>query len=95
MIGEEHKMNNQLENLMYKAGLTAQGCWDEMDDYDKEAIKRFAELIIEECALVANEHVEECEGTNYGVGHVLKRHFGINDVDAQLRNRSTYFGNNP
>ena len=88
-------MNNQLENLMYKAGLTAQGCWDEMDDYDKEAIKRFAELIIEECALVANEHVEECEGTNYGVGHVLKRHFGINDVDAQLRNRSTYFGNNP
>jgi hypothetical protein len=66
-----------------------------MDDYDKEAIKRFAELIIEECALVANEHVEECEGTNYGVGHVLKRHFGINDVDAQLRNRSTYFGNNP
>ena len=88
-------MNNQLENLMYKAGLTAQGCWNEMDDYDKEAIKRFAELIIEECALVANEHVEECEGTNYGVGHVLKRHFGINDVDAQLRNRSTYFGNNP
>ena len=95
MIGEEHKMNNQLENLMYKAGLTAQGCWNEMDDYDKEAIKRFAELIIEECALVANEHVEECEGTNYGVGHVLKRHFGINDVDTQLRNRSTYFGNNP
>lgn len=88
-------MNDQLENLMYQAGLTAQGCWNEMDDYDKEAIKRFAELIIEECALVANEHVEECEGTNYGVGHVLKRHFGINDVDAQLRNRSTYFGNNP
>ena len=88
-------MNDQLEDLMYQAGLTAQGCWDEMDDYAKEAIKRLAQLIVTECALVANEHVEECEGTNYGVGHVLKRHFGINDVDTQLRNRSSYFGNNP
>lgn len=55
----------------------------------------FAQLIVSECALVANEHVEECEGTNYGVGHVLKKHFEVADVDTQLRNRSTYFGNNP
>ena len=55
----------------------------------------FAELIVQECALVANEIVEEYEGVNYGVGRILKNHFGIDDVDAQLRNRSTYFGNNP
>jgi hypothetical protein len=28
----------KFDDLMYEAGLTAQGCWDEMDDYDKEAI---------------------------------------------------------
>ena len=55
----------------------------------------FAELIIEECALVANEHVEEAEGVHFGVGRRIKQHFEVNDVDAQLRNRSTYFGNNP
>ena len=62
-----------------------------IDEYNRI----FAELIVQECALVANEIVEEYEGVNYGVGRILKNHFGIDDVDAQLRNRSTYFGNNP
>ena len=62
-----------------------------IDEYNRI----FAELIVQECALVANEIVEEYEGVNYGVGRILKNHFGINDVDTQLRNRSTYFGNNP
>ena len=42
-------MNEQINDLMYQAGLTAQGCWDEMDDYDREAIAKFAELIVREC----------------------------------------------
>lgn len=41
-------MNEKLEDLMYRAGLTAQGCWDTMDQYDREAIEKFAELIVEE-----------------------------------------------
>jgi len=41
--------NEKFEDLMYHAGLTAQGCWDEMDDYDRTAIKKFAELIVREC----------------------------------------------
>jgi hypothetical protein len=41
-------MNKQIENLMYHAGLTASGCWDEMDDYDRKAIEKFAELIWKE-----------------------------------------------
>lgn len=49
-------MNNQLEDLMYQAGLTAQGCWDEMDDYAKEAIKRLAELIVRECMDICKKH---------------------------------------
>ena len=40
--------NEQLEDLMYRAGLTAQGCWDSMDQYDREAIMDFAKLVAAE-----------------------------------------------
>ena len=42
-------MNERIDKLMYHAGLTAQGCWDEMDEYDRKAIEKFAESIIREC----------------------------------------------
>ena len=45
-------MNKRIEDLMYHSGLTAQGCWDEMDDYDKQAIEKFALLIATECISV-------------------------------------------
>ena len=34
-------MNQKIQDLMYHSGLTAQGCWDEMDEYDRKAIARF------------------------------------------------------
>ena len=45
-------MNERIGDLMYRAGLTAQGCWDEMDAYDRKAIMTLAELIIQECASI-------------------------------------------
>lgn len=49
-------MNNKVEDLMYRSGLTAQGCWDEMDAYDREAIEKLVELTVKECSLiVANQ----------------------------------------
>ena len=66
-------MNERLEDLMYRAGLTAQGCWDTMDQYDREAIEKFAELIIRECADIASMNQHQYEST--GV-YVLK-HFGV------------------
>jgi hypothetical protein len=39
----------------------------------------FASLIVRECALVANEIVEEYEGVNYGVGRILKNRFGVEE----------------
>jgi hypothetical protein len=50
-------MNERIENLMYRAGLTAQGCWDEMDSYMHEAIEKFAELIIKD----KDEHIKWLE----------------------------------
>ena len=63
----------KFDDLMYEAGLTAQGCWDMMDEYDKEAIIRFAKLVVRECADIAsiNAHQYETPGT-----YVLK-HFGV------------------
>ena len=66
-------MNERLEDLMYRAGLTAQGCWDNMDQYDHEAIEKFAQLIIRECADIASMNQHQYEST--GV-YVLK-HFGV------------------
>jgi hypothetical protein len=49
-------VNAKIEDLMYHAGLTASGCWDEMDSYDHQAIEKLVELIIDDCAgLVENE----------------------------------------
>lgn len=46
-------MNDKFEHLMYQSGLTADGCWDQMDAYDKEAIMKFAVLIVHETLKVA------------------------------------------
>jgi len=46
---QEKILIDSLDRLMYESGLTAQGCWDEMDEYDREAIIRFARLIVREC----------------------------------------------
>lgn len=39
--------------------------------------EKFAELIIRECANIANDHMVECEDINYGVGTKIKQHFGV------------------
>jgi hypothetical protein len=68
-------MNNKFEDLMYQSGLTANGCWDEMDKYDHEAIEKLAELIVRECAgLVENQG----RFTRYDVmASKIKENFGI------------------
>ena len=64
-------MNERINDLMYHAGLTAQGCWDEMDDYAREAILKLAKLIVRECAqkLEDDGMVE--------VAMEIKEHFGV------------------
>ena len=69
-------MNDEIfEGLKYHSGLVAQGCWDEMDEYDREAIKRFAELIVKETLQVARA------GIAYGDGmeDAVYKYFGVKD----------------
>ena len=53
------------ERHLYESGLTAQGSYDKMDQYDQEAIIRFAELIIDDCI------------TAFQKGECVKNHFGM------------------
>lgn len=55
-------MNNPFEDLMYRAGLTAQGCWDSMDEYDKQAVHKFGELVAAHCAHICMEMAAKCAG---------------------------------
>ena len=85
-------MNERIDKLMYHAGLTAQGCWDEMDEYDRKAIEKFAELIVREClneiAYIGKANEVFGDRTDRGgLNHILwttetaiekiKQHFGV------------------
>jgi hypothetical protein len=60
------------ERLHYQSGLVAQGCWDELDDYDREAIRRFGDLIVKECAMFSMVITDD----HYDVD-ALYKHFGV------------------
>jgi hypothetical protein len=73
-------MNDKLEHLMYLSGLTAQGCWDEMDEYNRDAITKFAELIVKECANIDfRRKVGLTDYLGYEIGKVIKSHFGVEE----------------
>ena len=74
-------MNQKLQDLMYHSGLTAQGCWDEMDEYDKQAIKKFAELIVREClnqCYYRGMNDELYEG-QLKAAAFIEQHFGVEE----------------
>lgn len=49
-------MNNRIEDLMYQSGLTASGCWDDLDDYAHIAIEKFGKLTVEDCIQILVNH---------------------------------------
>ena len=78
-------MNSEvLDELMYRSGMIAQGCWDNLDDYDRDAIMSLAKLIVEECATVCESlqllgpYKEVQDATLKDAAHAIKQHFGVN-----------------
>ena len=69
-------MNQKIEDLMYHSGLTAQGCWDEMDEYDRKAIEKFAELIVKECIQVLDPGGHQLIA-RFHTRQWLSEHFGL------------------
>jgi len=71
-------MDNRLTQLMYDSGLIAQGAWDSMDQYQCDAVMKFAELIIEDCANLFPLAFTD-EQYQRRIDKTIRKHFGIND----------------
>lgn len=69
-------MNDRLEELMYDAGLTAQGGWDSMDQYQRDAVTKFAELIIYDCANLFPLTFTD-EQYQRRIDKTIRKHFGV------------------
>ena len=78
-------MNKRFEDLMYHAGLTAQGCWDELGTYEQEAIEKFAELILIEVTDILSTYRGKVvfeDGAEYNYEHpiiAIRKHFGVEE----------------
>ena len=70
-------MNNVIEDLMYRSGITAQGCWDEMDEYDRGAVERLIYMVIDECAKSMRPHLRDMISRGQAAD-IIKQHFGVN-----------------
>ena len=74
-------MNEEVfSRLHYDSGLVAQGCWDKLDEYDRTAIVRFGELIVKECAAIADIERPNSVGCGYITktkGMLIREHFGV------------------
>jgi len=66
-------MNTRMEHCLYQAGLTASGCWEELDTYTQEGIEKFAELIVRECADIATMNQYQ----SFTAGSYVLKHFGV------------------
>jgi hypothetical protein len=74
-------MNERIEQCLYLSGLTAQGCWDEMDEYAKQCIHKFAELIVRECLGIVNRHEYSYHEADplWETAQLIKEHFGVTE----------------
>jgi leucyl aminopeptidase (aminopeptidase T) len=69
-------VNERIKKIWEEAAKTTQSdSWEELTKF----MERFAELIVRECADVANQHMEHNEGTDYNVGGKIKEHFGVEE----------------
>lgn len=49
--------NETIDDILYESGLVAQGCWDELDEYDREAIITAIKLTAQRCFEISNNYV--------------------------------------
>jgi len=69
-------MNEIYDNLIYKSGLIADGCWDQLGTYEQEAIERLIELTVLECCKALHPMLRDMISRGQGVD-LIKLHFGM------------------
>lgn len=71
-------MSYMIDDILYRAGLTAQGCWDELDEYAQEAIIRSIKMTVQECVSIC-EKGTATQTTCSGAASMIKQHFEIDN----------------
>jgi len=69
-------MNSRIQQFAEQARTSVPAGLDTAE-WIAEYNRIFALLIVNECAMLANEHVEESEGVHFGVGRAIKNYFGV------------------
>ena len=74
-------MNKRIKQLM---GQTLDekfaGTWSTMDTQDlTKFAERFAELIVRECADIAQQHNKSPVAAPLAIGYVIQKHFGVEE----------------
>lgn len=69
------QINDNLAELMYEAGLTAEGGWDELDEYNQEAVLRLIRLVVYRATYLAAVYADPHEQSS-GIRTALN-HFGV------------------
>ena len=72
-------MNHRIEQLLYESGLTAQGCWDELDSYAREHIERLVLLTIAMCSDVADDWYVNASDIHWNPGQHIRNYFSIDN----------------
>ena len=67
-------MNERIEQLLKQAGTDSSGKWMGVEHAEK-----FAELIVKECAVVADQWVNDEDNGHNLVSAKLKQHFGVEE----------------
>jgi len=94
-------MNGRIQQLAEQAGLRFTQLMSNpmvpVVDGKETDLAKFAELIVKECQHRVEQYINECGEVASMPESVIMKHFGVEEsgIDQQLRNRSTYFGNNP
>jgi hypothetical protein len=58
-------IEDKFDSQLYSAGLTAQGCWDELDEYARDAIIKFGDIIIRDCISLIQQSSKHCQITTF------------------------------
>jgi len=65
-------MNERIQELLLKAG------WDRYEALD-ERNQKFAELIVNQCADIAQQHNKSPVAAPLAIGYVIREHFGVEE----------------
>jgi hypothetical protein len=81
-------MNDNLRELVFEAHRQTEKKTYGWIRNPEELREKFAEVIIRKCAEIALKE-------NHDPYECILKYFGLDTPDSTMRNRSTYFGNDP